>query len=612
MPTYNYTAADSIASINAGEYVEGDILLFNRGDTWVGRLAIGVSGITFGAYGTGAKPIITTRKSLTGWDTALNWEDQGGNVWKWASIPNPHDKNWRFWLNGVEYAQAETGAGVTSVKRTSHSRNDFHFYVYATSNPATFYTDIEYAGSEQQTFNTMNQNFLTIENIDFRGGMGACIDIDFSNNLIIQDCSIGWDTNGMGIRSNGTCNDNIIRRNTIDAGDRFVNDFENEFGIRDGIYMTGGCNRWQIYHNRIRDWGHSNIDMTNLTATAWTDNEIYENWFSAESVDYCRGMSVNSLVDTVATGNKIFRNLFENHSVRIQLNLPGLEFYNNIVNNTRNSAIRDFGTGQGLDISGYSDTSPIDMKIYNNVFANNAEAGLLMKGGLGDYIDAVGNLIRNNIFYNNGHSSVDGLADYQIVIADDVDVGANTFENNLFFPDSVYYGHDPANSYPKTTAQFNAANGTASDVITGNIAGDPLFGEGFTLSELSPAIGAGLNLGVEFQDALSADSVWPLNVVTEVQTEPWDIGAYKFISSSVPNLLANSPHVAIAKQDILFSAVPEITAESIAIIYLVGSPLISYIPGRSINGITGFELEKGYYIVSLADIDLSEILIPPL
>lgn len=52
--------------------VNGDTILFNRGETFIGSLDLrksSVSGsvITYGAYGSGAKPIITSLKTLTGW-----------------------------------------------------------------------------------------------------------------------------------------------------------------------------------------------------------------------------------------------------------------------------------------------------------------------------------------------------------------------------------------------------------------------------------------------------------------------------------------------------------------------------------------------------------------
>lgn len=70
------------------------------------------------------------------------------------------------------------------------------------------------------------------------------------------------------------------------------------------------------------------------------------------------------------------------------------------------------------------------------------------------------------------------------------------------------------------------------------------------------------------------------------------------------NLFANTPFSGTAFKDALFADIPAISSTSIGIIFRVGSPLKSYIPGRAINGITGFEKGKGYYIMPKTDLDL--------
>lgn len=77
------------------------------------------------------------------------------------------------------------------------------------------------------------------------------------------------------------------------------------------------------------------------------------------------------------------------------------------------------------------------------------------------------------------------------------------------------------------------------------------------------------------------------------------------------NIFGGRPNTAVAKQTVSFVNAG-ITAINTAVIFLVDNPLKSYVPGRSINGITGFEKGKGYYIVALQDIDLQSWLMAPL
>lgn len=76
------TAAwQSLAKVNASSFNPGDQILFKKGDSWYGTLTIKQSGtagnpITFGAYGTGANPIIT------GFTTVTGWTNLGNNIWE--------------------------------------------------------------------------------------------------------------------------------------------------------------------------------------------------------------------------------------------------------------------------------------------------------------------------------------------------------------------------------------------------------------------------------------------------------------------------------------------------------------------------------------------------
>ncbi|MEO8962303.1 MAG: hypothetical protein ABI325_10495, partial [Ginsengibacter sp.] len=59
----------------------GDNVYFKRGDSFVGSITVNQSGtsgnpITFGAYGTGANPIIT------GFVTIDSWRNLGNNIWQ--------------------------------------------------------------------------------------------------------------------------------------------------------------------------------------------------------------------------------------------------------------------------------------------------------------------------------------------------------------------------------------------------------------------------------------------------------------------------------------------------------------------------------------------------
>lgn len=69
----------SIEKVNAlfEAFKPGDVILFRRGETFFGTLHLKASGspsspITIGAYGAGSKPVITSLKTITGWNPVGN------------------------------------------------------------------------------------------------------------------------------------------------------------------------------------------------------------------------------------------------------------------------------------------------------------------------------------------------------------------------------------------------------------------------------------------------------------------------------------------------------------------------------------------------------------
>jgi len=69
----------SLAKVNAAALVVGDQVLFNRGDSWSGTVKAR-AGVTYGAYGTGARPVIDGSQALTGWTkSGTIWTTSVGN-----------------------------------------------------------------------------------------------------------------------------------------------------------------------------------------------------------------------------------------------------------------------------------------------------------------------------------------------------------------------------------------------------------------------------------------------------------------------------------------------------------------------------------------------------
>lgn len=77
------------------------------------------------------------------------------------------------------------------------------------------------------------------------------------------------------------------------------------------------------------------------------------------------------------------------------------------------------------------------------------------------------------------------------------------------------------------------------------------------------------------------------------------------------NIQGPAPNAIVAKTTATFASVG-LTALNTEIVYKIGAALQSWVPGRAINGISGFEAGKGYYLVAKVDMDLEAYVLPPL
>ncbi len=66
----------TISKVNSFTFAPNDSILFKRGNIFYGSIIVSGANLSFGAYGIGAKPIITGLSTITG------WVNLGGNIWE--------------------------------------------------------------------------------------------------------------------------------------------------------------------------------------------------------------------------------------------------------------------------------------------------------------------------------------------------------------------------------------------------------------------------------------------------------------------------------------------------------------------------------------------------
>ena len=160
------TAWQTIGYVNAQTFQPGDTVLFKRGDTWNESLAPQSSGslgnpISFDAYGTGAAPNFTGYYAVP----SRNWTAVTGTAWR-ARLPD-NFTTVNFCLFGSIWGQKVAASTANLTAQWDFYLANGYLYVYATSNPATYYNEpiVPMALSNVPVINTNGQSWLSFQHI---------------------------------------------------------------------------------------------------------------------------------------------------------------------------------------------------------------------------------------------------------------------------------------------------------------------------------------------------------------------------------------------------------------------------------------------------------------
>ena len=169
--TIQTTPWKTIAKVNGSQFQPGDQVLFRRGETWRETLSPQTPGeannpIKFGAYGTGAKPIISGANIVKGFV-----KDPQANVWSAMITTAPQVVIFNS-SNGIK----------TSTKVDLDGLNKWYWvsnvlYVYSVGNPDNLYTS---PGLQVGTRNwgiVAGKNYLLFENFIVEGANSTNITI---------------------------------------------------------------------------------------------------------------------------------------------------------------------------------------------------------------------------------------------------------------------------------------------------------------------------------------------------------------------------------------------------------------------------------------------------
>jgi PKD repeat protein len=516
------TAWQTIDKVNRSTFKPGDSILFKRGCTWREQLAVPSSGaagqpITFGAYGSGALPIIDANDVLNAvWTRDVN----NANLW-WASLasdPNSLIIDGNF---GVKKPAASLAAPYHWAYEKSAARlwlwspNDpaSHVFEYGKRPSAAYlngkahllFRDLDLRGGTWKTVDVLNSpgdvalDGLTVKSSG-RDAISANYDGGLMDGLTVKNCTLG-PASGSGVWLEEAKNI-LIASNAI-----FSIGIDDTLDYTNGVQIFGPtCDNITIQDNHIYSGGRIRSEQV---ATGYHGGGVH--------------------LDSVGTDAIVRRNLIHDcaaansRGIHLEIVSDGL---------AQDNIVYRIG-GEALALTSWGTNSFTNNKVYNNT-AYGSRDGIVIHGPFPVHPGSVTkNDIRNNISVGNyGRQFVakwggenDGTNGY-----------GNIYEHNCFGVEAsnfIEWGHA---AYKSTYAVFEAAYGSATHAVTtdptltGAVSGD------FTLQTGSPCIDAGADLGPSYSTALMPGSSWPNNVLTGDQRNTgqwWEIGAYAFPAGPV-------------------------------------------------------------------------------
>jgi hypothetical protein len=530
------TAWKTVGRVNGASLGPGDTVLFKKGCTWRETLwppSSGVSGspITFGAYGSGANPIISGADLITGWTL------DSGRVY-WASLGSGP---------GIVFINNTIGHRKTS-KSALGSEFDWFWdsgagrlYLDAPSDPDTRYTNpgVEYRVRNQCI--GVGRSYLVFDGLTVEKAIYA----NFNDNNpgsydVVRNCVMQYAGNGISLGgqtgalyTGWEIHDNVCRYNATM-----------------GISVIYRGTHIQIYRNQC----YENDTAINDTGGGWTGGiKLYDDTGTMEDVDIyenvCSANGRGASGDTQGRGVGIWVDSVQPRTY------PILIHHNNVYDNKGNGIFIEIGSHSrvwgnvvsncGTNLNGADGFIPAGIAVdtresyrsNDNLIYNNTVYGGRAGLKCASYSQQAGMSISNNAFKNN---IVIGQSEHRLLAifgGDNVRYGSsNVYEDNCFGQEAsgfIEWGTASLSTY----AAWEAAYGGS----THSVEADPKVvsaGTGdFELQSTSPCVDAGADLGGAYSTALMPGSSWPSGVRTGQQYsagQRWEVGAYIYPATSSP------------------------------------------------------------------------------
>lgn len=510
----------TISKINSSTFGPGNTIYFKKGDIWRESLVVPSSGsagnpITFGAYGSGAKPRISA------FDIVEFGGPDGNGVYQYADYD---DERWLTLRDGLPVAP---GTGTNPSPDQAFWGSNYVWY-----KPPAGHTPSEYVMEVSKRYRTLyinGKDYITVDGLQFQGGNGESIETD-GTTIDIRDSTNITITN-FDVR-NSYQSLFYVRAVAKDVSNYTISNGTVEYGV-DGIEIYGSTSYAvdnvtidNVVISNIGNWANDtrasgNVDREGIGINGYgnsagytlTNLSIHDVGNATDSNNY--GIFIYQ-VDNVTvskfevyncarTGIAIWDGAYpSSNNVNIR---------HGIVRNNGNTTISSTQYSGGINVVSPNGGGLDNLTIYNvDIYGNGGDAttdatkkgGLLLRdyGGTSDSVIT----IKNNIISHNNTYDVN-------IYQTGGDFTGETMDRNLY-----YRAAGTGFMYNNVAKTWSEWQGLGYD--TNGVNSDPLYvtaGSDFHLQVGSPAIDKGINV------SLTSDYAGNLIPVGGAQ----DIGAYE-------------------------------------------------------------------------------------
>jgi hypothetical protein len=492
--------------------------------------------------------------------------------------------------------------GEFYMERIDQLTDVYRLYVFATSNPASFYDEVNIPQVAAGAWLTGNDDQVKIIHIEFQFFPTAIKISNSADDVIIEDCRFqwigigpdegalaGWPANGDAINMQG--------RGTSPGSAIILNNYINECGVH-GIYINSQTANTHVENilvegNEIINCYHTGIDVQNIVSSQ-DINEII-----------IRNNKVDTAVDTIVNWNSKAPICVgiqidgSNDTNGLEYNIDKIDIYNNVVvSNSHGINILDNVNGPC-----YIYENTVDKKEANT--GSTYYAALYLQD-LTQNIPGIVN-VKNNIFQTSNNEN------WQIKIFNNSKMESKTIDNNLYWNNLENAQNEFRGRFSGTTITTLSEwqDSTGTDSLSKN--GDPHFSSEplYALLTESKAIDMGVSLPERFNfDIIGTSRPQGSNG----NGGNWDAGAYEYVFNTTflsPNDLFLPNEFALDVYPNPFNpatnirvSLAERTDIKISIYNILGSLVTTladdtYEAGFHIFNFNGSNLSSGVYVLTV-------------